>query len=170
MFCLNLKKVVTYHFTSLLIFTTCVRVVTKSVKLTTIGVRANLFPGWLSHLCPRNILTVCKKNCIMLHLQNCVAWPSPAKSCWEKSRISGTYYRWTEWIPFFFWRLINTFFTFGCWLLPENLAFARKMMALPHSGDGGLWLVLTTSHIVESRLTGSKELLNITFLLHRKFK
>jgi len=35
--------------------------------------------------------------------------------------------------------LINTknvyiFFIFGCWLLPEKIAFARKMMALPESG------------------------------------
>jgi len=38
-----------------------------------------------------------------------------------------------EWFPFF--RLISTiFFIFGCWLLPENLAFAGKIMALPDWG------------------------------------
>jgi len=28
----------------------------------------------------------------------------------------------------------NFFVIFGCWLLPENLAFAQKMMVLPESG------------------------------------
>ena len=41
---------------------------------------------------------------------------------------------------FHFFRLINTknVFSsssfFGCWFLPENLAFARKIMVLPESG------------------------------------
>jgi len=37
-----------------------------------------------------------------------------------------------------FFRLITTkkhLFIFGCWLLSENLAFARKIMVLPESGS-----------------------------------
>ena len=28
----------------------------------------------------------------------------------------------------------NVFVIFGCWLMPENLAFTRKIMALPYTG------------------------------------
>ena len=32
----------------------------------------------------------------------------------------------------------NVFFIFGCWLMPENLAFTRKIMALSDMGAAAL--------------------------------